>query len=100
MKNTVRGLEPLETWIEIKELLGETNMDELLEIVSRIEEVKTLHGEDIAFRALARAIVRVKADPSFFGVGPELPPAGNECGIHTQYTGIVAKIRNRQNERT
>lgn len=88
---------------EIKELLGDVNMDELLEILSRIAVVKKLRGEDIAFKALARAIIRVREDPEFFGVGDDgatLPPAGNECGIHTQFTGVVTKIRNRQNERT
>ena len=85
---------------EIKDLLGEINLDELLQVVSGIERVKKLHGEDIAFKALGRAIVRVKEDPTFFGVTDELPPAGNECGIHTQFTGIVAKIRKRQNART
>lgn len=88
---------------EIKDLLGDINLDELLEILSRIAVVKKLRGEDIAFKALGLAVARVREDPEFFGVGDDgatLPKAGNECGIHTQYTGIVTKIRNRQNERT
>lgn len=91
-------------WGQIKDLLGEINLDELLEIVSRLEKVRKLRGEDIAYKALAVAVRRVREDPEFFGVGedgePTIPKAGNECGIHTQFTGVVTKIRNRQNERT
>jgi hypothetical protein len=86
---------------EVKELLGDVNMDELLAVLSRIEKVRKLQGEDIALRALAKAIRRVGEDSEFFGVGENgatLPLAGNECGIHTQFTSLVAKIRNRQNE--
>ncbi len=86
---------------EVKELLGDINLDELLAIVSRLEKVRKLRGEAVAFSALAFAIRRVGEDSEFFGVGEDgarLPRAGNECGIHTQFTGLVAKIRNRQNE--
>lgn len=68
-------------------------MKELKHFQGMLERYKEMYGSDFTLACLMKAIRRVEEDPSLLGWRKgDLPPAGNECGLHTPFISALEML--------
>jgi hypothetical protein len=78
---------------ELELVLKLAERDKLEYLLEKIEYLRSRgYNDDYILKVLVKAIQRVISEPGFFGRKRNLPGPGNECGVHTHFTGTVAKL--------